>query len=107
MFYRDDEKRIYFLFNDLTWLAVDDAWVSSAPVDSCPSITVGSGLVKPQRGFGKVWCEQPTLRAKLGAATATERGLYSAQTQRFERGQMFAGEPSSQVFVLYADGKWE
>ena len=107
MFYRADEKRIYALFNDNTWQAFDDTWVSSSPADSCPSVSVGSRLVKPQRGFGRVWCEQTSVRAKLGAATATERGLYNAQTQRFERGQMFAGEQASQVFVLYADGKWD
>ncbi|MDE3087829.1 MAG: YncE family protein [Chloroflexota bacterium] len=107
LFYRDDEKRIYALFADKTWAAFDDTWNASLPVDSCPSVTVGAGLIKPQRGFGKVWCDQASARAKIGAATATEHGLYSALTQRFERGQIFASELPSLVFVLYADGKWE
>jgi hypothetical protein len=107
MFYRDDEKRIYVLFNDQTWQVFDDTWASSSPADSCPNVTVGNSLVKPQRGFGKVWCDQSAARAKIGAATASERGMYSAQTQKFERGQMFVGEQPSQVFVLFADGKWD
>ncbi|HEX7592713.1 MAG TPA: hypothetical protein VF429_00935, partial [Anaerolineae bacterium] len=107
LFYRDDEKRIYVLFADKTWAAFDDTWSASLPVDACPSVTVGAGLTKPQRGFGKVWCDQSSVRVKIGAATATEHGLYTALTQRYERGQIFASELPSLVFVLYADGKWE
>ena len=107
MFYRDDEKKIYVLFNDQTWQAFDDTWNSAGPADSCPSITVSGGLVKPQRGFGKVWCDQSAVRSKIGAATGSERGMYSAQTYKFERGHMFAGEQASQVFVLFSDSKWE
>ncbi len=107
LFYRDDEKRIYVLFADKTWAAFDDTWNASLPVDACPSVTVGAGLTKPQRGFGKVWCEQSSVRVKLGAATAPEHGLYPALTQRFERGQLFASELPSLVFVLSAEGRWE
>ena len=107
MFYRDDEKKIYVLFSDKTWAVFDDTWNASLPVDLCPTITVAAGLSKPQRGFGKVWCEQSNVRAKLGAATAPEHGLYSALIQRFERGLIFASDQPNQVFVLLADNTWE
>jgi len=107
MFWREDEKRIIVLFGDKTWSAFDDTWNNSLPEDSCPSVGVAGGLTKPRRGFGKVWCEQVNVRAKLGAATAAEFGAYPALAQRFERGQMFAGAQPNQAFVLYVDDKWE
>ena len=107
MFYRDDEKKIYVLFNDKTWAVFDDTWNASLPVDLCPSVTVAAGSYKPQRGFGKVWCEQSNVRAKLGAATAPEHGLYAALVQRFERGQIFGSDQPNQVFVLFANNTWE
>lgn len=108
LFWREDEKRIYILFNDKTWAVFDDTWNAALPEDSCPSISVAAGLAKPKRGFGKVWCEQSSVRAKIGAGTVPESSaLYPALTQRFERGQMFAGAQAEQVFMLFADGKWE
>jgi hypothetical protein len=107
LFWREEDKRIFVLFDDKTWLQFNDTWAAPAPDDSCPGVTVASGLLKPKRGFGKVWCDQSAVRAKLGAATENEIGLYVALTQRFERGQIFIGTDRTQVFVLYADGKWE
>ena len=107
LFYRDDEKRIYVLFADKTWSAFDDTWNASLPDDSCPSVQIPAGLTKPRRGFGKVWCDQSKVRSSIGAAIAIEHGLYSALTQRFERGQMFASEQPSLVFVLYSDNQWD
>jgi YVTN family beta-propeller protein len=106
MQWREDEKRIYVFFEDKTWAAYDDTWKASLPEDACPSITVSSGL-KPKRGFGKVWCEQVNVRAKIGAATAAEQGLFSGLTQRFARGVMFGDAQSNQILVLYADNLWE
>ena len=106
MFWREDDKRIYVLLNDQTWAAYDDTWTSALPEDTCPDVRVPAGLVKPKRGFGKVWCEQSNMRAKIGAGTVAEYG-YAALTQRFERGLLFAGAQPSRIFVLFADGKWE
>jgi hypothetical protein len=107
LFYRDDEKRIYALFADKTWSAFDDTWNASLGEDACPNVTVPAGMNRPRRGFGKVWCEQASVRLSLGATIAAEHGLYAALTQRFEHGQMFASEQPSLVFVLYAGGGWE
>ncbi len=107
MFWREDIRSIMILFNDRTWIEFPDTWNSSLPEDSCSSITVAAGSIKPKRGFGKVWCDHSDARAKIGAATSAEHGLYSALTQRFERGQMFAGEQPNQVFVLYTNNTWD
>jgi hypothetical protein len=107
MFWREEDKRILVLFNDKTWLQFNDAWTSALPDDACLNVAVAPGLVRPKRGFGKVWCEQPNIRAKIGAAVENEIGLYPALAQRFERGQIFVGAEPNQVYVLYSDSKWE
>jgi YVTN family beta-propeller protein len=107
MFWRAEDRRILVLFNDKTWLPFNDTWASSMPEDACPNVTVASSLLKPKRGFGKVWCEQTGVRAKLGAAVENEIGTYAVLAQRFERGQIFVGTEPSKVYVLYNDGKWE
>jgi len=105
MLWREDEKRIYVLFTDKTWAQFDDAWSADMPEDACPAVTAPANA-KPKRGFGKVWCEQTTVRAKLGLATSGEIG-YPAPVQRFERGAIFASHQVSQVFILLANGTWE
>ncbi len=108
MFYRDDEKEIYVLFTNKTWKSFADTWNAALPVDSCPGVSVRSGLVKPIRGFGKVWCEQTDVRDRLGAATAAESSaVYQGLVQRFAQGLMFTGAQANQVYVLFTDGKWE
>ncbi len=107
MFWRDDEKRIVVLFDDKTWLQFNDTWTSALPEDGCPTVGVAAGLLKPKRGFGKLWCDQSAVRAKLGAATENEIGGYAALAQKFERGQVFVGADRTRVYALFSDGKWE
>ena len=106
MFWREDEKHVYVLFSDKTWSQFDDAWNTTLPDDSCPSVAVTSGLTKPKRGFGKVWCEQSGARGKIGAATSAEVG-FAPLTQKFEHGQIFAGTQTNQIFVLFTNGSWQ
>lgn len=107
LFWREEDKRILVLFDDHTWLQFNDTWTSALPEDTCPQVSVTPPLVKPKRGFGKLWCEQTAVRAKLGAATEDEVGLYSALTQRAERGLVFTGRGRTEFYVLYNDGTWE
>lgn len=112
MYYRDDMKRIYVLFDDGSGKDLQDNWVQGSPQDSCSAITVAKGLIKPIRGFGKVWCDEEGVRSKIGGATSGEIGLYSASVQQFELGLVFGPSNSAQVrvnqiFVLLNDGRWE
>lgn len=104
MFWREDAKQIYVMFGDKTWVSFADTWTPGLAEDSCPSVNGGS--VKPKRGFGKVWCEQSGVRAKIGAGTSDEFGIYAAPVQGFARGTVFA-DNKNQVIVMYSDGKWE
>ncbi len=104
MLWRSDERRIYVLFADKTWNAFDDTWTGSMPDDSCPTVTVQAGQIKPKRGFGKVWCDQPNIRGKIGAATGIEVGNDSARVVAMERGLLVG---NGQVWFLFSDGRWE
>jgi YVTN family beta-propeller protein len=111
MYYRDDIKHIYVLFEDGTWVGFDDTWDSTQPSDSCPNVSAG-GLIKPIRGFGKIWCDQPGLRDKIGGGRSDEIGLYKAYAQSYQHGLMFGPSNSDQlrinhVFVLLDDGSWQ
>ena len=111
MYYRDDEKRIYVLFDDRTWKGFDDTWNATLPEDSCPEVIVAKGQIKPIRGFGKVWCEQAGLREKIGAAASGEIGLYKAFAERFQFGLVFGPSNARQVrinqdLLLLNDGSW-
>jgi hypothetical protein len=106
MFWRQLDEQIFILFSDKTWLQFANPWTTGMADDACPNITVAANRLKPKRGFGKVWCEQSGVRAKLGAATVSEVG-FPAAVQRFERGQVFSRIDGDSVYTLYFDGKWE
>ncbi len=77
----------------------------------------------PWRGFGKVWCDHPEVRAALGKATGYEEADIEASLQDFERGRAFQltdwrgipGWDKDETYVVYLDssdpdfaaGRWE
>ena len=104
MFWRQDQKYIYVLYNAGNWQGYDDTWTSAEP--EWDALTVPpAGYYQPKRGFGKVWRDQPGVRTVLGWATTEERGL-TASMQPFEGGLMIWSNTRG-IFVLYNDGTWE
>lgn len=81
MIWVQEEDRIYVLFADdsstTKWSAFTDEWDPGEPIDD-PSITPPAGLYQPIQGFGLVWRTQPTVRDRLGWATAPESGFVTA-----------------------------
>ncbi len=79
MIWRADTSDIYVFFRDTglvnrfrdTWLG---EWVDYPEVPP-------PGRYKPDRGFGRVWVDNPQVRGGLGWATTFERG-YTAWVQR-------------------------
>lgn len=66
-------KTIYVLMSDGRFRRFDDTWVEG--VDPVVGFeTPPPGLIEPIRGFGKVWRENPDVRAALGYAVAGEVG---------------------------------
>jgi hypothetical protein len=104
MFWREDLRRIYVLYNNHTWQTFTDTWEQGDP-EYDPSIVPPAGFYQPKLGFGKVWREQPGVRDNLGWATMQERGLW-ASIEPFEEGLMIWSDVKG-IFVLYNDGTWE
>lgn len=83
MVWIEEQDGIYVLFDDEVhsprWSFYEDTWEEGDPL--CDTRPVPPGLFQPQRGFGKLWCEQPDLFDRLGWATAHEVG-YDGAIQR-------------------------
>jgi hypothetical protein len=71
------ENQIFALYPDGSWERFDDTWTEDLPAQD-PSIVPPEGLYQPIRGFGKLWRQNPTVRARLGWATAPEQGYEGA-----------------------------
>ncbi len=89
MIWRSDTGQIMALWteNDQRhWRVFEDTF-EEGQMEFDPAITPPSGLRQPERGFGKVWRENPELRERLGWALEKEQRA-TARIQAFERGLM-------------------
>ena len=81
--------RSYYFFD--TWTEGQDPGGGAAPTP---------GLFSPQRGFGKVWRDNPEVRACLGyARTANETG-YTIAAQQFQNGLMLSEPEARFIYVI-------
>jgi len=87
------------------WLQFEDLWREGMPDFSCPEAEA-NGALGPKRGFGKVWCEEATVRNGLGSPVKDEQGA-NAGFQDFENGTMLWIARLGYVYVLYSDGDWQ
>lgn len=73
---RGDQRTIYaivFMSDSIlpsSYRQFVDTWDASQPASS--GLAPPAGLLEPMRGFGKVWRENPDVRAQLGWATTPE-----------------------------------
>jgi hypothetical protein len=99
MIWREDDRQIYTLYADGSWMAVDDTWTEDQPA-SDPAITAPADHFQPIRGFGKVWRNNRQVRGRLGWGLEPERGV-DASVQPFQSGSVI--ELDGRVYVLVAD----
>jgi hypothetical protein len=97
MLWRGDRRVIFALTSDGHWSSYPDTFNGTETVTPAPG--------EPIRGFGKVWRENPTLRAAIGAATAPEQPIGGA-VEEFEHG-LLVWTADRTIYVLYSDGTWE
>lgn len=103
MLWRGDTDKIYVLFNDGRWLSYPNEWREGDPEYSCGETT---SPPTPVRGFGRVWCDNETVRAALGAATAAEIGDGASAVQDFVNGSILSA-PFGDLFVFVGEaGVW-
>ncbi len=106
MFWEADQDKIYVLYKSGLAAQFDNTWFNSMPDDSCPRLTVTSGLTKPKNGFGKLWCEQSNVRTEIGAATGPETPI-NFSIQLFQWGYLIGvspGNSTAQAQVYLVDG---
>lgn len=103
MLRRADTREILVLRRNGTWSLHRDSWRegdSLSDVGAAPA-----GKIAPERGFGKLWRQQPDLRLTLGWATGVEESLRGS-AQEFAGGHML-GADYRLIYVLYQDGSWQ
>lgn len=106
MFWRGDKAAIYVLPDDHTFARFADTWTDSLPAYSCPEAGPPQTPPTPQRGFGKVWCEQPEVRRALGNATGGEQA-YEAVVQEFDTGLIFEVKGKGIYILQEGANSWE
>jgi len=72
MVWRGDTREIYVLYDNDSYETYQDTWSEGEPISI--EETPPQGLLPPVRGFGKLWTSQPSVRDRLGWATAEEIG---------------------------------
>ncbi len=109
MVWREDTATIYVLFagEPGIWYAFADGWTTG--MEPGGGDGPAAGQVKPQRGFGKVWREQPEVQKRLGYALSADEIGTTLVIQPFEHGLMLwttaSGKPL--ISVLYENNTYE
>lgn len=93
MIWREDSRQIAVLTADGRWLEYADTWQEGQP-EQDPAITPPAGRSQPVRGFGKLWRNEPAVRAALGWASEAERGV-TGLVQQFATGFMLRIESTT------------
>jgi hypothetical protein len=86
------------------WMQYDDGWQSGMPLLACDDAWWPYG---PMMGFGKVWCEQPEVKERIGYPIDEEYGTVGGD-QAFTNGSVFWNPASDAYYVLYSDThRWQ
>ena len=109
MVWRGDTRMIYVFKGGPrdtlgTWRQFRDNWTETEPTPR-PQATPPAGMFEPERGFGKVWRENPDIKRDLGWATERERPAGGAW-QEFQRANAL-WTTDRQIYFMYGDGLWE
>lgn len=80
MLWVGEQSLIYVLFDDdissIRWAIYPDTWEEGEEL--CDPGQPPDGYQQPQRGFGKVWCEETGVQERLGWAVNNEVGYETA-----------------------------
>ncbi len=106
MFWRGDTATIYVLPSDQPYASFQDTWDESQPIFTCPDLFPSRTPPTPHRGFGKVWCNEPWVRERVGNATSPER-LFEATLQEFETGLIFETDQGTTYILESRLSGWE
>jgi hypothetical protein len=98
------QDSIYVIYNDGSWERYADTF-EDGMVERNPAIVPPGGKLQPERGFGKIWREQPQVRERIGWALAPETPA-DVQLHPFERGSMIRLGVAAYALLGEARGTW-
>lgn len=67
--------------------------------------TPGGCLLLPVRGFGRVWSDNASVRARIGCPTRSEEKVDPAAEQHFQGGYMFWKGDTHTIYVFVGDSE--
>lgn len=80
MLWIQPQSKIWVMLDDGSgggqWMVYDDTFVEGE-AENDPALVPPEGMFQPQRGFGKVWRNTPTIRESLGWGITPEFGYVS------------------------------
>ena len=102
MVWRKDDDSHYAFYQDGAFNRF--AYPPAEPLQfACPE---AAQLGRPQRGFSQVWCENPSVRERIGNALQDEVGN-DRPLQTFEQGFMMFIPERGHLYAVRNDGVWE
>jgi plastocyanin len=101
---------IFVFYEDGRWLRFEDTWTTAEP-ERDPDLVPPEGMVQPQRGFGKVWGNNPQVREALGWASRPEQAFEGAYQHiwvpyYFTR-SAYMRTADGRILLLDANGYWD
>jgi serine/threonine protein kinase, bacterial len=100
MYWRKDNSMIYAVIKGGRWESHRDTWQEGDPAYTCGTPETPP---TPVRGFGRVWCNNASVRNGVGNAVEGEYAM-SIIAQQFESGQIM--QTDDRTLVLFNDGSW-
>lgn len=104
MLWREADRAVLVLYNDGSWLRFVDRWQEGMSIYAC-EVTPPANSLRPQRGFGLIWCEEPGVKEGLGWAVGGEKG-YTDAWQVFDNGEIIALSGQRAIYALFSDGTY-
>jgi len=106
MIWRADTSEIYVLYYNTGLVnRYRDTW-QGEPIEY--DETPPPGMVKPDRGFGRVWVDNPQVRAGLGWATSLEQGytMFHQRSGDLKYARLYLTLPNGTVLYL-VENTWK
>ena len=107
MIWLGEEQAIVVIFNDGTnprWMIATDTFQEGMPATD-PGLVPPGGLLQPERGFGLLWRNTPTVRDRLGWALAIETGYTVTIQYDAITGTRYLTTPAGTVYGLLPGGQ--
>lgn len=105
MIWRSDDPDIYVLFSNHEWKSFKNNYRFGDPLASCNTESPARNRLVPLLGFGKIWCDNQSIKKELGYATVGENAQDRA-IQTFENGWLILINYTVHA-IFYEKEQWD